>query len=74
MRLQSVHADDLVLVSIKGRQFYGKVTGIDSGRVLFTPLCPGAGWRSASAREIVAHWRRTGRRSATTASTENGGP
>jgi hypothetical protein len=30
--------------------------------VHFNPICPGAGWRHAKAREIVAHWRKTGRR------------
>jgi hypothetical protein len=30
--------------------------------VCFNPICPGAGWRHAKAREIVAHWRKTGRR------------
>jgi len=28
------------------------------------PLCPAIGWRHASAREIVGHWRKAGRRDA----------
>lgn len=66
MRLTNVKSDDLVLVNIKGRQFYAKVTGMDGRRILFAPLCPGAGWRSASAREIVGHWRKAGRHSTAT--------
>lgn len=27
----------------------------------FNPICSGAGWRHAKEREIVAHWRKTGR-------------
>ncbi len=61
MRLQRIHADDLVLVDIKGRQVYGRVTRVQDGRVSFMPLCPGAGWRSAAAREVIGHWRKTGR-------------
>jgi hypothetical protein len=30
--------------------------------VRFTPISPAAGWRHAGAREIVGHWRKTGRR------------
>jgi hypothetical protein len=29
--------------------------------VYFTPISPAAGWRHASAREIICHWRKTGR-------------
>ena len=61
MRLQSIHADDLVLLDINGRQLYGRVTRVQDGRVSFRPLCPGAGWRSASAREVIGHWRKAGR-------------
>jgi hypothetical protein len=32
--------------------------------VYFMPLCPAIGWRHASAREIVGHWRKAGRRGA----------
>ena len=52
---------DLILARIKGRSVYGEVLEITGGQVNFRPLCPAAGWRHASAREIVAHWRKTGR-------------
>ena len=61
MRLHGIKPDDVVHVSIKGRQFYALVTGVDDRQLQFRPLCPGAGWRSASAREITGHWRRAGR-------------
>ncbi len=65
MRLQSIHPDDLIHVSIKGRQFYALVTSVEDGHVNFKPICPGAGWRSATAREVTAHWRRSGSRRTT---------
>jgi len=52
---------DLVLVRVKGRCIYGEVEEISDGTVRFRPLCPAAGWRHASAREIVSHWRKAGR-------------
>ncbi len=61
MRISSVRPDDLVHVSIKGRNFYAVVTSVEDGHVNFRPICPGAGWRSASARQVTGHWRRAGR-------------
>lgn len=60
MRISSVRPDDLVHVSIKGRNFYAVVTSVQVGHVNFRPICPGAGWRSASARQVTGHWRRAG--------------
>ena len=51
-----------VLANIKGRSICGEGLEITDRQVNFRPLCPGAGWRDASAGESVAHWRRTGRR------------
>jgi len=62
MRLEQIGVGDLVLCQIKGRRIYGEVLKITDGTVEFRPLCPAAGWRHASAREITAHWRKTGRR------------
>ena len=50
-----------MLGRIKGRSVYGEVLEVVDGRVKFRPLCPAAGWHRASAREIVSHWRKTGR-------------
>ena len=62
MRTGRVQIDDLVEVRVKGRSIVGRVTKVSEGVVYFNPICPGAGWRHAKAREIVAHWRKTGRR------------
>ena len=62
MRLDRIAVGDIVNASIKGRTgIYGEVTEIKKGIVYFRPMSPASGWRHASAREIVAHWRKTGR-------------
>jgi hypothetical protein len=61
MRLDRIAVGDLVLCRIKGRSVYGEVLEVVDGRVRFRPLCPAAGWHRASAREIVSHWRKSGR-------------
>jgi hypothetical protein len=63
--LDRVQPGDVIRASIKGRTgIWGEVTEMRDGIVYFRPLCPATGWRHASAREIVGHWRKTGRRSA----------
>jgi hypothetical protein len=64
MRTDRMAVGDLVLCRIKGRSVYGEVLEITGGQVNFRPLCPAAGWHHASAREIVSHWRKSGRRGA----------
>jgi hypothetical protein len=49
-------------LAIKGRHMYGEVTEVKDGVVYFRPLRPATGWRHASAREVVGHWRKAGRR------------
>ena len=62
MKLASIHPDDLIEVNKGGRRMYGRVVEIRDGVVQFEPLCRGISYRHASAREIVRHWRKTGRR------------
>jgi hypothetical protein len=62
MRLERIRVGDLVLCRIKGRSVYGEVLEVSGSRVNFRPLCPAAGWHHATAREIVAHWRKSGQR------------
>jgi len=63
MRTDRVAAGDIVMVAIRGRSgIYGEVTEIEDGVVYFRPISPVAGWRHATAQQVVAHWRRTGRR------------
>ena len=62
MRLDPIAVGDIVKASIKGRIVYGEVLEIRDGSVSFTPISSGAGWRHASAAQVVGHWRKAGRR------------
>ena len=62
MRLDRVVMGDIVKASIGGRVVYGEVLEVRDGAVHFTPISRAAGWRHASAAQVVGHWRRTGRR------------
>ena len=64
MRIDRIAAGDIVKASIKGRSVYGEVREVTDGVVHFEPLTRAAGWRHASAHEIVAHWRKTRRETA----------
>ena len=63
---------DVIKAGIKGRSVWGEVTEVKDGVVYFSPISPGAGWRHASAREIIGHWRKAGRRAA--AGEDDGAP
>jgi hypothetical protein len=62
MRLERVAVGDVIKARIKGRSLWGEVTEVKDGIVYFSPISPAAGWRHASAREIIDHWRKAGRR------------
>ena len=64
MRLERLATGDVVKAQVKGRTVWGEVTEVTDGVVYFKPISHAAGWRHASAREIVGHWRKTGRRRA----------
>ena len=55
---------DVIRARIKGRSLWGEVTEVKDGIVYFSPISAAAGWRHATAREIIGHWRKTGRRAA----------
>jgi len=61
MKLHRLAVGDVVKARIKARTVWGEVTEIKDGVVYFQPISPAAGWRHASAREIVGHWRKVGR-------------
>ena len=44
----------------KGRSILGRVTEVSDGIVYFRPICPGAGWRHAKARDGRAQVRDRG--------------
>ena len=62
MRLERVAVGEVIKARIKGRSLWGEVTEVKDGIVHFSPISPAAGWWHASARQIVGHWRKTGRR------------
>jgi len=62
VRLERVAVGDIVKASIGGRVVYGEVLEVRDGVVHFAPISRAAGWRHAPAAQIVAHWRRAGRR------------
>ena len=61
VRIERIAVGDIVLCSIGGRRIYGEVSEITDGVVHFRPITAAAGWRHAGARQILAHWRKTGR-------------
>ena len=62
MRIDAIAPGDIVKTSIGGRQIYGEVLEIPEPRVHFHPITHAAGYRHATARQIVGHWRKAGRR------------
>jgi len=62
MRVERIACGDVVKVQVRGRTVWGEVLEVKDGVVYFRPISPAAGWRHASAREIVGHWRKTGGR------------
>ena len=62
VRIDSIAPGDIVKTSIGGRQIYGEVLEISDQRVHFHPITHAAGYRHATARQIVGHWRKAGRR------------
>jgi hypothetical protein len=62
VRLDRVLVGDIIKASIGGRVVYGEVLEVSEGSVRFTPISRAAGWHHATAAQVVAHWRRTGRR------------
>jgi hypothetical protein len=64
--LERIQPGDVIQAVIKGRTgIWGEVTEIKKGTVYFRQLCPAIGWRHASAREVVGHWRKARRRDGT---------
>ncbi|MDQ2897933.1 MAG: hypothetical protein M3Y09_20250 [Actinomycetota bacterium] len=71
MRIDGIAVGDIVKASIGGRVVFGEVLEIRDRVVHFNPLSRGAGWRHATANQIVGHWRKTGRRRSTGAEDES---
>ena len=73
MRIDGIAVGDIVRASIGGRIVYGEVLEIRGGVIHFNPVSRGAGWRHASAHQIVGHWRRAGRRGSAADATDGAG-
>ena len=59
MNLQGVKDGDIVRIDKKGRIFLAEVTGKERGKIRVSPITNGITYHEASAREIVAHWRKS---------------
>ncbi len=70
MTIGQVMVGDMVEVSKRGRVFHALVTGRDGRLLTLAPIECGISYRTASAREVRAHWSRRGR--PRTAATSNG--
>lgn len=62
MQLASVRPGDIVRVDKKGRVFLADVTGKDKGRLKIQPHSGNINYFEAGAREIICHWRKSGRK------------
>ena len=70
MTIGQVRVGDMVEVSKRGRMFHALVTGREGRLLRLAPIECGISYRTASAREVRAHWSRRGRSRA--AATRNG--
>lgn len=59
MVLTGVKAGDIVLCDVRGFRFYAEVTETKKGSVSVEPIHKGAGYYSATSRQVVAHWRKS---------------
>lgn len=60
-RPMRIDAEDIVLVSARGRTFYARVLGAEHlGRLAIAPLDPAVRARSARLVDLRGHWRHQG--------------
>ena len=62
MRLAAIRPQDVVRVEKRGRSFMALVLAKGADRLSIEPIGAGISYRSATAREVVGHWARRGRR------------
>jgi hypothetical protein len=70
MRLEGIHAGDIVEVDRLGRRFHALVTGSAPAGLAVQPLDRRITYRSCRAHEVLAHWSKRGRPRATEAPLE----
>jgi hypothetical protein len=61
MKLAGIRAGDIVEVEIRGLPFLARVEDKQQGELRIAPLCSGISYRAARARQVLVHWRRSGR-------------
>ncbi len=60
MNLASINPGDIVLVDKRGHCFHALATeAAANGELRFRPIDPRTTWRHATAREVIAHWRKS---------------
>lgn len=68
--LSTIKPGDIVEVDKKGRKFFAVVEDKQDGGLALKPITHGVSYRTASAREVTAHWRKTKNARRFTASVE----
>jgi hypothetical protein len=61
VRLEGIHAGDIVEVDRLGRRFYALVTGTAQGGLAIQPLDRRITYRTCRAHDVCAHWAKRGR-------------
>ncbi len=61
MRLEGIHAGDIIEVDHKGRRFHAIVTGAAPDGLAIRPTDRRISYYSCRSREVVAHWAKRGR-------------
>jgi hypothetical protein len=60
MNLTNIHPGDIVLIDKRGARFHAHVTDPPhAGELAIRPIERGITWRHATARETIAHWRKS---------------
>jgi hypothetical protein len=59
MNISTVRNGDLVLVDKRGVRFHAYVQECHPGELRVRAIERNTTWRAASAREVVAHWRKS---------------
>lgn len=59
MQLSGIKPGDIVKCDRKGQSFFAEVTAKDRGRLEVAPLNRAVTWREVTARQVVAHYRKS---------------